>query len=562
MLALIAFLPILIVGFLMVSKDWPSTKAMPVGFIAALIIAGAFWKMPPQWMVAATICGAINALDILLIVYGALLILGTLRKSGGIDGISNSMAQVSTDRRVQVILIGFLMGAFFEGAAGFGTPAAVAAPLLMGLGFPPLVAAMVALIANSAPVTFGAVGTPIIGGLSHLKDHVIAHGYAHGLNVFLGEVAGFAGLLHFLVGSLVPLAMVCSMTLVVDKSIKKGLAVWKLALFGGLVFTIPEVLIANFVGPEIPSLLGSLIAIPIFITAVRAGFLVPKDSWDFKARDQWEDDWEGDIKAGGMVLDSKDGADSMSLVMANGISAAKAWAPYVIVGLLLLISRLKWLPVQGLLNQWNLNWANILGTSISRGIKPLYNPGVIPFMLVALLIPSMHGMDRKEAWKIWGSTLKQIRPTAIALFFALGLTYVMMNSGAATGIDSMLIVIAKTTASAVGKGWYIFAPIIGILGAFISGSNTVSDIMFGPLQFDAAIQAGLPVIPIVALQAVGGAAGNMICVHNVVAALTTVGLVGKEGRVIRNNIVISLAYGILAGIVTIIIITVFKPNLF
>lgn len=562
MLAIIAFLPIFIVGFLMVSKDWPSTRAMPVGFIVALIIAGAFWKMPVKWMVASTICGAINALDILLIVYGALLILGTLRKSGGIDGISNSMAYVSTDRRVQLILIGFLMEAFFEGAAGFGTPAAVAAPLLMGLGFPPLVAATVALIGNSAPVTFGAVGTPVIGGFSNLKDHAIAHGYMHGLNALLGEIGGFSGLLHFLVGSFIPLAMVCSMTLIVDKSIKKGLAVWKLALFGGLIFTIPEVLIANFVGPELPSLLGSLIAIPIFIAAVRAGFLVPKDNWDFKPRDQWGEDWEGDIKAGGLVLDGKDGVGSTPYVTSNDMSVAKAWSPYIIIGFILLISRLKWLPLQGLLNKWNLNWANILGTSISRGIKPLYNPGVIPFMLVALLIPAMHGMDRKESRKVWGDTLKQVRPTAIALFFALGLTYVMMNSGAATGVDSMLIVIAKATASAVGKGWYIFAPLIGILGSFISGSNTVSDIMFGALQFDAAIQAGLPVIPIIALQAVGGAAGNMICVHNVVAALTTVGLVGKEGKVIRNNIIIALAYGILAGIATIIIMAVFKPDIF
>lgn len=92
--------------------------------------------------------------------------------------------------------------------------------------------------------------------------------------------------------------MVCSMTLIVDKSIRKGLAVWKLCLFGGLVFTIPEVLIANLVGPELPSLLGSLIAIPIFIFAVRRNFLVPKDKWDFKSRDEWKDDWEGEIKAG------------------------------------------------------------------------------------------------------------------------------------------------------------------------------------------------------------------------------------------------------------------------
>ena len=192
MLALIAFLPIFIVGFLMVSKDWPSTKAMPVGFAIALIVAGAFWKMPVKWMVASTICGAINALDILLIVYGALLILGTLRKSGGIDGISNSMVHVSTDRRVQLILIGFLMEAFFEGAAGFGTPAAVAAPLLMGLGFPPLVAAMVSLIGNSAPVTCS--WYPIIGGVE-FKDHAIAHGYTW-FKCISCEIGGLR-LLHF-----------------------------------------------------------------------------------------------------------------------------------------------------------------------------------------------------------------------------------------------------------------------------------------------------------------------------------------------------------------------------
>jgi len=218
------------------------------------------------------------------------------------------------------------------------------------------------------------------------------------------------------------------------------------------------------------------------------------------------------------------------------------------------------LPFQSILNKWSLTWSNILGTSISRGITPLYNPGVFPFMFVALLIPSMHGLAGKEARQVWKDTLKQVRPTAIALFFALGLTYVMMNSGDAFEKDSMLIVIAKTLASLVGKGWYILAPVVGVLGAFISGSCTVSDIMFGPLQFDAAIQAGIPVIPILALQTVGGAAGNMICVHNVVAALTTVGLVGKEGRVIKNNLVISLGYAILAGIFTMIIIYVLKPG--
>jgi lactate permease len=557
MLALIAFLPILAVGFLMVSKGWPSKKAMPVGYLLSLLIAGIFWRMPVRWMLSSTICGLINAIEIILIIYGALLIMGILRKSGGITGISNSISGVSTDRRVQLILIGFLMGAFFEGAAGFGTPAAVVAPLLVGLGFPPLVAATVSLIGNSAPVTFGAVGTPIIGGFSNLTDHLLASGATIELGVFLGKVGGFAALLHFLVGSFIPLAMVCFMTLIVNKSIRKGLAVWKLALFGGLVFTVPEVLIANIVGPELPSLLGSLIGIPLFIAVIKKGIFVPEGNWDFKPREQWDESWVGSIQAGGMTAGGVDSTGNQPTVITNSLGSARAWAPYIIIGLLLLISRLKWFPLQGFLNSWELGWMNILGTSLSRGIKPLYNPGILPFMLVALFIPTMQGMSRKEAIKIWGDTLKQIGPTSIALFFALGLTYIMMNSGDPGGADSMLIVIAKTIAAAVGRGWYIFAPIIGILGAFISGSNTVSNIMFGALQFDAAFQAGLPVIPILALQAVGGAAGSMICVHSVVAALTTVGLAGKEGKVIRNNLIICLVYGILAGIATIFIMTVY-----
>jgi len=551
MLALIALIPILIVGILMIAYNWPSTKAMPLGFVVSLILAVVFWKMPFQWISAATISGAINTIDILLIVYGALLILSIMKKSGGVDGIANSMAHVSTDRRVQVILIGFLMGAFFEGAAGFGTPAAVAAPLLVGLGFPPLIAAMVALIGNSAPVTFGAVGTPIIGGFANLKDIIAAGGYSGDFTSFLSEIGAFAGMLHFLVGTFMPLAMVCTMTLFVDKSIKKGLEVLPLALFGGLVFTVPEMLISNFVGPELPSLLGALIAIPIFIFVVKRGIFVPKKNWDFKPHEEWEKDWEGSVKAG-----------SSRPVGAVQLSAAKAWAPYILIGILLLLGRLKWLGITPILKSLNIQWVDILGTTISRGITPLYNPGVIPFMLVALIIPFMHGLDRKEAFKAWGETLKQIKPAAIALFFALGMTYIMMNSGAAAKTDSMLIVIAKNAAALAGTGWYFVAPLIGILGAFISGSNTVSDIMFGGLQLNAAKEVGMPIISTLALQAVGGAAGNMICVHNVVAVLTTVGLVGHEGKVIRNNIKICIVYGLIAGLLAMIIIKFFMTDLF
>lgn len=244
------------------------------------------------------------------------------------------------------------------------------------------------------------------------------------------------------------------------------------------------------------------------------------------------------------------------------MSAGKAWAPYILIGILLLLGRLKWIGLTPYLKMINFTWSNILGTSISRGITPLYNPGVIPFMLVALVIPFMHGMDKKEAFKAWVDTLGQIKSAAIALFFALSMTYILMNSGAATGSDSMLIVMAKTAASAAGKGWYFVAPLVGILGSFVSGSATVSDIMFGALQFSAAQEVGLPVIAILSLQTIGAAAGNMICVHNVVSVLTTVGLVGKEGKIIKNNIKICISYGIISALCAIILLKTVFPNMF
>ena len=161
MLVILALIPILVVGFLMLGLLWPSAKAMPVGFFLTVLIAMLAWDMPLRWVTAATISGIINAIDILIIVFGALLILQLMRRSGGIDGISESMASLSSDRRIQVIIIAWFMGSFLEGAAGFGTPAAIGAPLLVGMGFPPLVAAVVTLIADSVPVVFGAVGADL-----------------------------------------------------------------------------------------------------------------------------------------------------------------------------------------------------------------------------------------------------------------------------------------------------------------------------------------------------------------------------------------------------------------
>ena len=176
MYALLAFLPIALVVFLMVGLNWGSKKALPIGWLVAATISLIAWRMSPMDVLGFSFLGVQKAIDVIIIIFGAILILNTLKQSGAMSTINNGFSNITKDKRIQVLIIGWMFGAFIEGAAGFGTPAALAAPLLIGLGFPPLAAAMVALILNSVPVSFGAVGTPVFGAMSTLSTDLSALG--------------------------------------------------------------------------------------------------------------------------------------------------------------------------------------------------------------------------------------------------------------------------------------------------------------------------------------------------------------------------------------------------
>jgi lactate permease len=538
---LLAFFPILLIIILMTGLRWPARHAMPLGWLSAVLIGWLAWGMNLQWVGASTLAGFINALDILIIVFGAILLLQMLRKSGGITGISQSLSGISTDRRVQVILIAWLMGSFFEGAAGFGTPAAIAAPLLVGLGFPPLIAVITALVADSTAVTFGAAGIPITGGFANLEG-VVSLPAGMSFAQYLSEIAAQSALLHFCIGSFMAMIIVLVTVQIAEGSVRNAWKVWPIALFGGLVFTLPQFLIAWFVGPELASLLGGLIGLFIFALTTSRGFLTPQESWGFPEPSSWPERWR-----------SKLAADSGTSAAREGMPAWKAWLPYVLVGLLLLIGRLPGLGLTPVLKQLSIDWNDILGTTLSQGIVPLYNPGLLPFALIALSIPFMHRLAWREAGRAVKETFSTLAPAAVALFFAVGMVYVMVNSGENLQTDSMLILLARAAAEAGADAWYFIAPQVGILGTFVSGSNAVSDIMFGIFQYNTAENAGLPPVQVLALQAVGGAAGNMICIHNVVAASATVGLVGQEGYIIKKNAPIAIGYGLLAALIVVII---------
>lgn len=204
-----------------------------------------------------------------------------------------------------------------------------------------------------------------------------------------------------------------------------------------------------------------------------------------------------------------------------------------------------------------------MGLKLAYSLQALYLPGTVPFILVAILTIFMHRMNKATVARTWGDSLRQMVPSTIALVGAVAMVSIMKNSGTnASGSLDMLKTLSTAAAAILSSVWVFVAPFIGVLGAFMAGSNTTSNILFSAFQYEVAASAALPRLIIVALQVVGGAVGNMICVHNVVAASTTVGVLGQEGKIIRVNLIPAVIYAILASIVALLIMTVFSVGLF
>ncbi|HAK56322.1 MAG TPA: lactate permease [Acidobacteria bacterium] len=544
-LAVLSLLPIITVAVFLVGLRWPASRAMPLSLAVAIGLALAVWQVPAVQVVAASINGLIVALTLLYIIFGAILLLNTLQESGALRTIRQGFTDITPDRRVQVIIIAWLFGAFIEGSAGFGTPAAVAVPLLVGLGFPGMAAVTAGMIIQSTPVSFGAAGTPILVGVNTglsadpaLQVYAAQLGYAE-WNDFLAFLGLKVAVLHAVAGTLVPLILVSAMTRFFgpNRLLAEGLRVWRFALFAALAMTIPYVVAAYLLGPEFPALLGSLVGLAVVVTAARRGILVPKpeDAWEFGPRDEWPPHWTGSIQP----KDVAHASGSMSLI--------RAWSPYVIVAALLLATRLRGLPFGGWLQAWTISWPNILGTDVSASVQPLFLPGTI-FIVASLATWSLHQIPTASYKTSWTTSLRVTAAASVALVFTVPMVQVFINSqGGAAGYERMPIALADGVAALVGGAWPIVAPFIGGIGAAVAGSNTVSNMMFSLFQFDMGQRIGVDPTWIVALQAVGGAAGNMICVHNVVAASAVVGLLGREGAVIRLTIVPFIYYALLPG---------------
>ncbi len=494
---LLALSPVILIIIILLAFRKPLAIAAPITYVFTLLLTLSFWKMFPAHAAASTLKGVLVGIDIAIIIFGAIFFLEYLKESKLLLSIEYYLSALSADRRVQAIIIAWLFGSFLEGSAGFGTPAATVAPLLVGIGFPAITSVIIALISNSTPVVFGAVGTPIRIGLSGLDAGQAPH-YAAFMNMFLGI--------------LVPVMLL--VVLVVTSKNRSFKAVYEcipFALWSGISFTLPYFLFSKL-GYEFPSLLGSLVGIAVVCISTRLNFLTPKNIWTFGSKNS--------------LPRPKD-------------SIIKAASPYLIFSLLLIGAKyiLPSFPVS-------------LAEGITHSIN-FYNPGFI-FLITAFIVAAFYKPHSHLLLHSANVSIKMLFRPFISVFFIVAFVQLMVNSGfnpvSMPGMIETIASIANT------KALPFIAPFIGAFGAFIAGSCTVSTLLFGKFQVLAAQNLGMSTSIILALQLIGGGVGNMIALTNIVAAEATVHLHHKEEKILKTNIIPCLIYLIAAGLFGLILI--------
>lgn len=544
--SLLAIAPIGVAFLLLMVANRPATQAMSAAYVVTVLLALLVWRVPWLQVAASTVEGLIVTLEILYIVFGAILLLHVLQESGAITKIRRGLLSISRDRRVQIIIIAWLFGSFIEGASGFGTPAVICVPLFMSIGFPAMAGVVAMLMVQSTASTFGAVGVPILIGLENglegdaaVQQEIARMGIS--FPAFMADVVTKTGLIQGVIGIFMPLLILVAMTTYfgAQRSWKEALPAAQFALFAGLAFAIPFTLTAVFLGPEFPTLLGGLIGLVIVVPAAKRGFLAPKPQWDFPEPSEWPAAWSGSVLAPVAEIPAK-------------MTAFQAWVPYMLLSVLLVGSRLRALPFRGWLQSVQLDFNNIFGTSVSISSQPLFLPGTF-FILTVIVAYFLYRMDVVQMQRAIAGAWQKLLGIALAIGVSVPMAKVFINSDVnGAGLASMPLTLAAGVSSLAGAAWPFFAPFIAMMGSFVAGSTTVSNMMFGLFQFGVAQQIGVSASLILALQVIGAAAGNMVAVSNIVAAAATVSLAGREGIVLRKVLPVALITLTVSGLIGIL----------
>lgn len=508
--ALAALVPILVLFWALAVKRMKGHVAGIITAVTALLIAVFVYKMPARLAVLSTLDGSLYGLfPIGWIVVTAVFLYNVSVKSGQFEIVKNSIANITEDRRIQALLIAFSFGAFLEGAAGFGAPVAISAAMLVGLGFEPLYAAGLCLIANTAPVAFGGIGIPII---------------------VAGQVSGIDAMaISQMVGRQLPLLSVTiPIFLVMIMSGWKGTKeVLPAVLVSGGSFAVAQWFSANYLSPMLPDIISSLasiIALVLFLKVWK-----PKNIWRFSHEAK---------NRKGVRYDY------------TGTQILKAWAPFII--LTIFISTWGMSPVKQLFDSFALYKLHIPGldSAIIKDGSPVeaifkfnyLSAAGTAILISAIVSLSLYKMKASEGWSIFAETVKTLKYPLITMASVLGFAYLTNFSGMSTTLG---LALAKT-----GVLFPFVAPILGWLGVFITGSDTSANALFGKLQVVTANQIGVDPVLTLAANSSGGVTAKMISPQSIAVATASVGLVGKESDLFRFAVKYSLLFALVVSVIT------------
>lgn len=508
--ALMAAIPIFYLFWALAYKRMKGHWAALTAVIIAVGVAVMVYGMPIKLAVLSTVYGMLFGLwPVAWIVVTAVFIYNLSVRTGQFEVIKNSLASISDDRRLQALLIAFSFGAFLEGAAGFGTPVAISAAMLVGLGFNPLYAAGICLLANTAPVAFGAIGIPIVVGSQVSGVDLMA------LSQMVGRTLPF-------VSVLIPLYLVMLMS-----GWKNGMEVWPAALVCGGSFALTQWWSSNYLGPLLPDILASIVSIVCLVAFLRKWH--PKNTWRFPEEP------------------ASSGREKLKY---TGGQVFRAWAPFIILSIFVAAWGVK--AIKEALDYFTLYKFQISGlhNMILRGGTPLaavYGFNLLSAAGTAILLAGLFsipvmGASLSASADVAAKTLKTLRWPVATISLILGFAYIMNFSGMATTLGNAF--------AATGKLFPFFSPFLGWLGVFMTGSDTSTNALFGKLQEVTASKIGVDPVITVAANTCGGVCGKMISPQSLSVATAAVGLVGQESDIFRFTLKHSLILTTVVALIT------------
>jgi lactate permease len=483
----------------------PSHKACLIALVITIMLAVGFWKLNVVYTASAVLEGLLNALwPICLVIIAALFTYNLTLRTGAMDSIREMLARVSIDKRVLVLLIGWGFGNFMEGMAGFGTAVAIPASMLAGVGLNPIASVVACLVANSTPTAFGSVGIPLVtlSSVTGIASHTLA------ANTVMIEL---------ILTSISPFIMVC----IVGGGIKALKGVLPITIIAAVSFVLPWYVTATVVGAELPNIVGSICCMVCIVIAAKIFNKKPADEYCIKTDDK------------------KEGLD-LSLG-----KAVEAWSPFILIFVLLIITSTLFPAINHLIAKYKTVAVVYAGQGGGKLTFSWVNtPGIIIFV-AAIIGGFIQKAKVSTMLDVLGNTLKANWKAMATICAVMAVAKVMGYSGMIADIASLLVI-------ATGRAYPVISPLIGAIGAFVTGSGTSTSVLFGGLQAKTAQNLGLSASWMAAANVLGAGVGKMICPQSIAIGTTAINKSGSESEILRSVFKYFILYVVISGIVCLV----------